>query len=355
MTSAAPRAHQIRPLAASIGAIVGCIVAFVGANLLGLVVMFAILDPSVLSSPAGLEEKLMDVAATLPVVGSTVLVSHGTLIIVPFVVAALVKADPKKALGLKSAPWPTYVLASIAALALGPTSDAMVHLAEQALPDFSLGNLDMIEKLVQSVSAFALWPFVALLPAIGEELMFRGLVQRSFGFGVRAITISAISFSFFHLDPHHVAGVLPLGFFIAWVAARTDSTLVPMVVHLVNNSVAIFAAQSDTLAVGHGTETPMPLWFMPVGWLVALPCVWGIVRYTKNMRRDAQPSHEMPKPMLSPDIASVSVPAPEISTAPSSGTARNSTSIGNPLARANADAASAAGESTPSPDPAPEE
>ena len=64
---------------------------------------------------------------------------------------------------------------------------------------------------------------------IAEEVFFRGLIQRSAGFGKKAIVISALSFSFFHMDPHHIAGVLPLGFYLAWLGARTGSTLVPIV------------------------------------------------------------------------------------------------------------------------------
>ena len=75
-------------------------------------------------------------------------------------------------------------------------------------------------------------------------------------------------FAAFHLDPHHIAGVLPLGFFLAWVGARCG-TLVTIVAHIANNTLAIIAVHSETLDVGYGTSEPMPWSWLPVSLVLA--------------------------------------------------------------------------------------
>jgi membrane protease YdiL (CAAX protease family) len=96
-----------------------------------------------------------------------------------------------------------------------------------------------------------------------------------------AIAISALSFSLFHLDPHHIAGVLPIGFFLAWVAARCG-TLVTIFAHVANNTAAIAAVHSPTFDVGYGTDTEMPWSWVPASLAIVSLCAWMIVRGSRG-------------------------------------------------------------------------
>ncbi len=96
----------------------------------------------------------------------------------------------------------------------------------------------------------------------GEEVFFRGLVLRSIRRPWLAIPISALGFAAIHLDPPHVVGVIPLGFYLAYVAYRADSTWVTIVAHAANNTIAVIAAKTGL--PGSAADEPPP----PLGWVI---------------------------------------------------------------------------------------
>lgn len=194
----------------------------------------------------------------------------------PIVAAKLIGSDVADTLGLRQLPHPmTFLLAPLGILALGPTSDVLVEFARRVAPDATVGSLGQIESLVGMASVPALLPFLAFCPGFGEEILFRGFIQRAIGKGALAITVSAVTFTLIHFDPHHVIGVLPLGFYLAWVAARTESTWVTIVAHVVNNSAAVVAAKMSGSATPTEHATPLQV---AIGLLVCAMTVAAIVR-----------------------------------------------------------------------------
>lgn len=81
---------------------------------------------------------------------------------------------------------------------------------------------------------------LVLLPAVAEELLFRGLVIRSYEkWGTKsAIVISAVFFSILHLDIMNVVATLLMGLLLAYVVVKTDSVLSGMLLHFANNLTA---------------------------------------------------------------------------------------------------------------------
>jgi membrane protease YdiL (CAAX protease family) len=122
---------------------------------------------------------------------------------------------------------------------------------------------------------------LALLPGFGEELLFRGLLLRSFSTRSIGVVASGVGFALFHVDPHHIAGVLPLGLFLSWVASRS-STSVTIVAHVVNNTMALVATHVTALDVGYGTERAMPSSWLPVSLGVFALCVFEIGRVSRR-------------------------------------------------------------------------
>jgi membrane protease YdiL (CAAX protease family) len=185
------------------------------------------------------------------------------------------------ALSLRRAPPLCFVAAALGTVLLGPTADCLMRAMEALLPKLNLGVVSMLHELVRDIPVLLAWPVFALLPGISEELMFRGLLQTAAGRSRFAIAISALTFSLFHLDPHHIAGVLPLGFFLAWVASRCG-TLVTIFAHVINNTAAIAAVHSSTFDVGYGTDAPMPWPWVPSSLLVVALCAWTIARGSRT-------------------------------------------------------------------------
>lgn len=123
-----------------------------------------------------------------------------------------------------------------------------------------------------SIQAFAINMFmIALLPAIGEELLFRGVIQRQLHSWIKnphlAVIITAIIFSALHFQFY---GFLPrtiLGILFGYVFVITKSLWVPIMMHLINNGAAVIAAflfrndllQRDYQEVGKVSE---PIWII---------------------------------------------------------------------------------------------
>lgn len=266
--------------AAVVGGLVGGVAALMGSCLASVVIaaLFAARGaPSLQQAAASAPAMLGGIAASSVLLG-------GAAALTP----AVARVPLPPALGLGPARWPLYLAAPVGTLALSPVSDLLMQLMAKVAPDLTLGGLEALVRLSQEQPLWLLLPFVALLPGVGEELFFRGMLQRAFGRGAVAITVSALAFSFIHVDPHHVAGVLPLGFFFAWVAARAGSTWPTIVCHVVNNAAATIAPRFSALEVGYGTDRPMPWQAAVVG--VAVAAVAALVIWLLTRERRAPPS-----------------------------------------------------------------
>ena len=84
---------------------------------------------------------------------------------------------------------------------------------------------------------------IAFLPAIGEELLFRGVIQRIFtnwtknhhwGIWISAILFSALHMQFYGFIPRMLLGVL-FGYLLVW----SGSMWLPIIAHFINNGVAV--------------------------------------------------------------------------------------------------------------------
>ncbi|CAN5461778.1 hypothetical protein BH11BAC1_BH11BAC1_01830 [soil metagenome] len=87
---------------------------------------------------------------------------------------------------------------------------------------------------------------VAVLPALGEELLFRGILQRIFsewsgnkhtGIWATAILFSAMHMQFYGFVPRMLLGVL-LGYLFVW----SGSLWLPVLAHFINNGAAVIAS-----------------------------------------------------------------------------------------------------------------
>ena len=120
----------------------------------------------------------------------------------------------------------------------------------KSLEDWMKSSEDQAAKLtelflnVESLQEFSIvFMMVAILPAIGEEMLFRGSVQRLLGEWTKnshiAILISALLFSALHMQfygfvPRMLLGVL-LGYLFLW----SGSLWLPITAHFVNNGLAV--------------------------------------------------------------------------------------------------------------------
>jgi len=198
--------------------------------------------------------------------------SGAALLAVTLLAPQIAGVPVREALGLRRAPLRAYGIAALGTVALGPTGDWLMRLAAELYPRATLGVVPMLNELVAATPLYVVWPAFALMPGLSEELAFRGLVQHASGPRVLRIVLSALLFALFHVDPHHVVGVLPLGAFLAWTAARYGAG-VTITAHVLNNTIAIVLVQA-----GHASDEVAPFSWVVASWLVVLLCVVGLAK-----------------------------------------------------------------------------
>ena len=83
---------------------------------------------------------------------------------------------------------------------------------------------------------------VAVVPALSEETMFRGFIQRSFELKYKkyaGLIITAIFFSLYHFNPYGFIPLFILGAFFGFAAYKSKTLLIPMFLHFLNNFSAV--------------------------------------------------------------------------------------------------------------------
>ncbi|RED99578.1 CPBP family intramembrane glutamic endopeptidase [Marinoscillum furvescens] len=159
------------------------------------------------------------------------------------------------------------------------------------LPDFISGfeqwaqskeaQLEQITRYLTSFDSLSeFWlamVVIAVLPAVGEELLFRGLVQNLFGKAFAnhhvAIWTAAILFGMFHLQFYGVVPRIFLGALFGYIYYWSGHLSLAMVGHFVNNGLTLcmlYAAQ-----LGYTSFDPMDDQASPPLYVTALFFVVG--------------------------------------------------------------------------------
>jgi len=133
---------------------------------------------------------------------------------------------------------------------------------------------------------------IAVVPAISEELVFRGVIQRNLvqwfgsrhaGVWLAAAIFSAIHFQFFGFVPRFVLGLI-LGYLYEW----SGNILVPMVAHFTQNAfqlLLLYVQQRDWTATSFDPDSTDSL---PWPWVLASVLVTGYLLYWLHQRGQAE-------------------------------------------------------------------
>jgi len=140
------------------------------------------------------------------------------------------------------------------------------------LPDVLQRVLDpfkeMLEKMFQGLVraetvgelGFVIF-VVAVVPAVAEEMLFRGLIQRSIEKalpGLQAAILAGAVFGLYHFNPFAVVPLVGLGCYFGVLRYRSNSIIIAMTAHFMNNALAAVAAyfhmESETI-IGAQSES----------------------------------------------------------------------------------------------------
>jgi membrane protease YdiL (CAAX protease family) len=159
--------------------------------------------------------------------------------------AARSGVQPLRLLRVRPVSGPALLLGAGTGLACILAGSGLQILWRSALPQSLVERFDVTSRLAEEHwSPWVLLAAVALLPALCEELAFRGGLQSALAgrrSTFRAVWVSALAFAAFHFDPVRFPAVLLLGVAFGWLAWRTGSIWPSALAHALNNGVAVLA------------------------------------------------------------------------------------------------------------------
>jgi uncharacterized protein len=215
------------------------------------------------------------------------LATIGAFIIPAFIISKIVSASPTSFMGFgRKSPAFIFLAAIALLLFFYPVLSWIISMNQQMqLPEAFSGleekmraSEERFEQLTRIFLVMENWKdflvnvlVIAILPAVGEEMYFRGVLQRLFngwsgnhhvGIWVAAAIFSFIHFQFFGFFPRLALGVL-FGYLFYW----TGNIWVPIFAHFLNNFFAVaytyFTGGTDMMAYDM-TEGVMFPWYVLV-------------------------------------------------------------------------------------------
>lgn len=169
----------------------------------------------------------------------------------------------------KFSPWVALLCVplAVAVICLGsPLANAFIKLVE--LIGYKTENVTSV--VVDSGSDLALTlVFVALIPAIAEEYLFRGNIARGFAKNgyFFAVLVSSALFALMHGNPLQLVHQFIIGVVCAVLYFSTRSLIPSILLHFLNNAIALVLGYFESM----GKPIELPVW----GW--AIVCVVGLI------------------------------------------------------------------------------
>ncbi len=229
-----------------------------------------------------------------------VIQSIGLFVIPPFILGLLYHGNNGEYLQInRSTRWQSYALAALAILISIPLVNFLGDINSQMKFPEAFSGLEawmrkmedaaevLVEKFmkVEGLSGLLFNIFmIAVIPALGEELMFRGVVQRIFtgwtknhhwGIWITAFLFSAMHMQFYGFIPRMALGAM-FGYLLIW----TGTMWVPILAHFVNNTMGVMgyflinqgviSKDIEKWGTGHGQFPLVILCFVITGVLLFL-------------------------------------------------------------------------------------
>jgi len=194
------------------------------------------------------------------------IVSQIGLFVVPVVIFVFAVTKEKAAyLSLRRPPWPSMLAGAAVMLLALPLINWLSQINMQLQLPASMSGIErwmqqseaeagrLTEAFILTSSTGSLLLnllMIAIIPALGEEMLFRGIIMKLFREWTKnahvAIILSAALFAFIHFQfygflPRFLMGVL-FGYMLYW----SGSLWVPILAHFVNNGTAVIVAWMST-------------------------------------------------------------------------------------------------------------
>jgi membrane protease YdiL (CAAX protease family) len=126
---------------------------------------------------------------------------------------------------------------------------------------------------------------IALAPAVLEELMFRGFIQRGYERGGKGISIllTGVMFAFLHISIVSIPAIILMGILLCFIAYRSSTVWTSMAYHFTNNAIAITLVYLSNLFMRFLPEDmegmSTSLTDIPYDELLIALVTWGVIGF----------------------------------------------------------------------------
>ena len=170
-----------------------------------------------------------------------------TIVLVVFIACILVRLDVINSFKLKGFRIKKIVIYLLIYISTYIISNYILTLTSNLFPNI-IKNYEVFESVLTVDNFWLSILTVALLPAICEELLFRGVIFNAFNkkYGVLvASIISALIFGIYHMNWIQGINAFILGLSFAYIYYKSDSLFVPIIFHFINNLIATLMSYYD--------------------------------------------------------------------------------------------------------------
>ncbi|MFN0215017.1 MAG: lysostaphin resistance A-like protein [Saprospiraceae bacterium] len=195
---------------------------------------------------------------------------------------------------LQTRQWPRWTELFLGILLMGVSLPLVLYSLSinqlLPLPDFFEEASKQAEEALKGLIIMDNWAellanilIIALLPALGEELVFRGVVQQQIMRRIAnpwiAILISSVVFSAAHFQFDGFIPRMLLGFLLGWLYWKTRNFWVPVAGHFFNNGLLVvgqYLYSKGMISIDLEKDIQVPWEFATISAFM----VWAVMRLT---------------------------------------------------------------------------
>jgi len=132
---------------------------------------------------------------------------------------------------------------------------------------------------------------ICIVGPIMEEIMMRRIILKEIEKATKSmwwgIIISSALFAIMHVNPIQVVFAMPAGIILGWLYCKTGSLLVPICIHILNNTAAFITMRMDSDS-NFTIRSPFGVMFtLILIFISAATCIW-IVRHYNKLKKEQE-------------------------------------------------------------------
>lgn len=232
----------------------------------------------------------------------------------PLLLARQTKVDWVEGFRLRPSSVLTFIAAAMLGLSIWPFAyELELQAVSPARIEAMKGIFEQMKSLLDAIPYPVKLIALALIPAVCEELFFRGYLLTALRSGMAsqlAIAMSAVLFGLFHvfvMDSLFFERFVPstfLGLILGWVCYRTGSVLPGMLLHTIHNglllSLSSFTRELASFGIGTENQEHLPrMWLIGAGVTVMIGMTLLLLgTRTTAVVEDASVAESIPVPDL---------------------------------------------------------